>query len=575
MRTIFCLGFLLTTAWSCSFGADAKPETVSPAGQTRVSLVDGKWHINGQVTYPGTKAEGLLMNVRMVNSTFEDRSRPEFDVEANTAAFLAQIPSYAAHGVRAFTLCLQGGMPGYEGAVNSAFAPDGSLRQEYMDRIRRVIDACDRQGIIVILGCYYQRQSAVLQDENAVRAGLVNVVQWIRDNGLTNVVLETANEYPHKGFVHQVLRSPQGQAALLRLAKQTWPQLLVSASGYGDGKLHAPVAEAGDFLLIHFNGTPVEEIPARIAALRKYGKPIVCNEDDKTGQTAARAAELCVENGASWGLMLNQLNQYQPFTFQGADDDPVVYARLRALTTPSKPEPQRQATGMKLLPSDVDWDHPVYQTDFDKPADLEDWRLEGGLQMSIAGGNLVLESRPGSTKSEADANHLVCWLTKEMPADFLLEFSVRPENRQQGLNIVFFNTRGLHGETIFDPALAPRDGLFKQYHSGDLNGYHISYWAAGRGTANVRKNRGFHLVAEGTDLVTEAPAGAFQTVRLYKHGGTIRCTVDDALSVAYDDDGTTFGPVWTHTGWIGLRQMGHTVRCQYGHLKVWPLMSDK
>jgi len=555
--------------------ADAKPETISPAGQTQVSLVDGKWHVNGQVTYPGTKAEGLLMNVRMVNSTFEDRRRPEFDVEANTAAFLAQIPSYAAHGVRAFTLCLQGGMPGYEGAVNSAFAPDGSLRQEYMDRIRRVIEACDRQGMVVILGCYYQRQSGVLKDENAVRAGLVNVVQWIRDNGLTNVVLETANEYPHRGFVHEVLRSPEGQAGLLRLAKQTWPQLLVSASGYGDGKLHAPVAEAGDFLLIHFNGTPVEEIPTRIAALRKYGKPIVCNEDDKTGRTAARAAELCVENGASWGLMLNQLNQYQPFIFQGADDDPVVYARLRELTIPSKPEPQRQATGMKFLPPDVDWDHPVYQTSFEEPADLEDWRLEGGLRMSVAGGNLVLESRPGSTKSEANANHLVCWLTQEVPADFLLEFSVRPENRQQGLNIVFFNTRGLHGESIFDPALAPRDGLFKQYHSGDLNGYHISYWAAGRGTANVRKNRGFHLVAEGTDLVTDGPAGDFQTVRLYKHDGTIRCTVDDALSVAYDDDGTTFGPVWTHAGWIGLRQMGHTVRCQYGHLKVWPLTSGK
>ena len=116
-------------------------------------------------------------------------------------------------------------------------------------------------------------------------------------------------------------------------------------------------------------------------------------------------------------------------------------------------------------------------------------------------------------------------------------------------------------ESIFDPALAPRDGLFKLYHSGDLNCYHISYWAAGRGTANCRKNRGFHLVAEGKDLVTDGPAGTFQTVRIYKRGGKIRCTVDDVLSVAYDDDGTTFGPVWTHGGWIGLRQMGHTVRC--------------
>jgi hypothetical protein len=235
------------------------------------------------------------------------------------------------------------------------------------------------------------------------------------------------------------------------------------------------------------------------------------------------------------------------------------------------PPPQKQPTGVKFVPTDVEWEHPVYETNFDAPAALGDWKLEGGLRMSVANGNLVLESAPGSTTSETNANHLVCWLRKEMPADLLLEFTVRPENRRQGLNIVFFNTRGVHGESIFDPALAPRNGLFDQYHSGDLNGYHISYWAAGRGTANVRKNKGFHLVAEGQDLVTNAPADAFQTVRLYKRGGTIRCMVDDSISVTYDDDGQTFGPIWTHPGWIGLRQMAHTIRCEYGHLQVWPL----
>ena len=33
------------------------------------------------------------------------------------------------------------------------------------------------------------------------------------------------------------------------------------------------------------------------------------------------------------GLMLVTLNQAFPFTFNGAADDPVVYARYRALTT--------------------------------------------------------------------------------------------------------------------------------------------------------------------------------------------------------------------------------------------------
>jgi hypothetical protein len=228
------------------------------------------------------------------------------------------------------------------------------------------------------------------------------------------------------------------------------------------------------------------------------------------------------------------------------------------------------AVGQRLVPADVDWQHPVYATTFDNADALKDWKLEGGKRMSIENGRLVLESEPPGPKPSAADNHLVCWLTKEMPADFLLEFKVHPQNRKQGLNIVFFNARGLHGESIFDPALAPRTGVFKQYHSGDLNNYHISYWAGDRGTANVRKNKGFALVATGPDVVVKAPAEAFQTIRLYKRGGTIRLMVDDIISVAFDDDGKTHGPVWKHSGWIGLRQMGHTVRCEYDDLRVYP-----
>lgn len=233
------------------------------------------------------------------------------------------------------------------------------------------------------------------------------------------------------------------------------------------------------------------------------------------------------------------------------------------------PPPHREV-GKKFCPADVDREHPLYQATFDNAEVLKDWRLEGGQRMSVVDGKLVLESG-GADRAAADANHLVCWLIKEMPADFLLEFSVCPQNRQLGLNIVFFNARGLNGESIFASTLQPRDGLFKQYHSGDLNNYHISYWAGDRGTANVRKNKGFQLVAVGKDLVAAGPADAFQTVQLYKRGGKIRLMVDDVISVAFDDDSQTFGPVWNHAGWIGLRQMGHTLRCRYDFLNIFPL----
>ena len=127
---------------------------------------------------------------------------------------------------------------------------------------------------------------------------------------------------------------------------------------------------------------------------------------------------------------------------------------------------------------------------------------------------------------------------------------------------------------MFDPSLSPRNGSFVQYLSGDLDNYHISYWAGDRGSANLRKNHGFHLAAGGEDLVCSAAPDQFQTIRIYKRGGMIRLTVDGRLALRYDDDGRTFGPVHTHSGWIGLRQMAPTHRCEYDHLAVYPLRAE-
>ncbi len=233
--------------------------------------------------------------------------------------------------------------------------------------------------------------------------------------------------------------------------------------------------------------------------------------------------------------------------------------------------PQHPLVGKKFKPKDVDYEHPVYETTFDDEAILKDWKLEGGKRASISNGNLVLESEPRQTEEGRDPNHLVFWLKKEAPADFLLEFTVRPKNRKEGLNIVFFNARGINGESIFDPSLQKRNGIFKQYHSGDLDSYHISYWAGTRKFSNLRKNKGFYLVSSGKDYIGTGSPDTFQTVRIYKRGGEIRVMVDDVVALAFDDDGKAYGQVHTHSGWIGLRQMGHTLRCEYEYVKVYPL----
>ncbi len=62
--------------------------------RTHISIADSQWHLNGRITYPETPAEGLLMNVRMVNAVFEDKARSGFDAEENTSEFTAKIPEY-------------------------------------------------------------------------------------------------------------------------------------------------------------------------------------------------------------------------------------------------------------------------------------------------------------------------------------------------------------------------------------------------------------------------------------------------------------------------------------------------
>ncbi|HXW08207.1 MAG TPA: serine hydrolase [Vicinamibacterales bacterium] len=335
-RAIACAAISVVLA---AIGSDAAP-------RTRVSIEGSRWLINGRPPHEGSPAEGLLMNVRMVNAVFEDSGPaanthlPGFDPVRNTTRFISRLPEYVAHGVTAFTVGLQGGFPGYEGAVNSAFDSDGSLRPSYMNRVARVIEAADRHGAVVILSAFYQRQHSherTLSGRPAALNAVAGLARWVTAQHYTNVVLEVSNEYRHAGFGNwpdgDWLRSTGGQVELIRHAKMAAPRLLVSTSGMGDGTTHAEIAEAADFVLLHLNDTPLAGISAALRQAQRHGKPVVVNEDDKTGEAGADAARLAVASGAAWGFMHSAKNQSAPFEFGGAADDPAVYAMVRRLTT--------------------------------------------------------------------------------------------------------------------------------------------------------------------------------------------------------------------------------------------------
>lgn len=337
---------------------------VSP--RTSVSIAEGRWLINGVPVLQGTPAEGLLVNVRMVNAVFEDEGPAaaehlpaDFDPEVNTRRFIEQMPAYYAHGVRAFTISLQGGVPGYEGAVNSAFLPDGGLRSTYLERVKKVIHEADRQGMVVILSCLYQRQHShdyALNGKQAIFNAIGNVAQWITDEGFTNVVLEVANEFAHGGYKKwpdgDWLITVDAQVELIRHARTVAPNLLVSTSGMGSGVVSEAIARESDFILLHFNRTPLSLFRERITQALSHGKPVVCNEDDKLGKLGAEAARISIQSGAGWGFMHLEKNQFVPFEFEGARDDTLVYRMLARLTTPGARIDDIDATPFSVLITD-------------------------------------------------------------------------------------------------------------------------------------------------------------------------------------------------------------------------------
>ena len=217
----------------------------------------------------------------------------------------------------------------------------------------------------------------------------------------------------------------------------------------------------------------------------------------------------------------------------------------------------------------------------------KDWVLEGPGRAWTEGGRLHVENHktetggPSTALSLSKGGHVVLWNTRVFPEDFLLEFDMSPKDSSKGLGIVFFCAKSREPRTnmlvrgegggIFDLNLPRRAGDFKNYHSGALNCYHVSYWACDanglhRRTANLRKNFGFYLSACGNDNIAGKGPGPHR-VRLLKVGGKIRIETCGVLSLAYDDDGKTYGPVWGE-GCIGLRQMVYTESASYGYFKV-------
>jgi hypothetical protein len=273
---------------------------------TDVTIKGDQFYINGKPTYPsrtwnGNKIEGLLLNSRMVQGIFDDlnpdtakrwayKDTGKWDAGRNTREFLAAMDDWRAHGLVAFTINLQGGSPeGYSKAQpwhNSAIAEDGSLRPQYMARLKRIIDKADKLGMAVILGIFYFGQDERLKDEAAVIRATDSTIDWVFDRGYRNVLIEVNNECNVR-YDHAILQPPRIHELIERVKsrKRNGRRLLVSTSYGGRHIPHENVVRTADFLLLHGNGVKdprqISEMVRKTRAVPGYRQmPIVFNEDD-------------------------------------------------------------------------------------------------------------------------------------------------------------------------------------------------------------------------------------------------------------------------------------------------------
>ncbi len=288
---------------------------------TEISIEGAKFFINGTPTYPGTRVEGLLLNSRMIQAIFDDAC-PEtvahwaypdtgvWDPDRNTDEFCAALPLYRGHGLLGVTVGLQAGGSDFAADIydkyrTSAFKTDGSLKPAYMERLRRVLEAADEAGMVVIVNYFYWKQALHYTDE-ALLHGMDAATAWLLRTGHRNILVDLANEASrswkstlfHPERIHHAIARVQGMTHEGR-------RLLVGSSCDGGEALpEGKWLETEDFCMPHGNGLVPEALAAklrRLKAMPEYArapKPILVNEDS----VFVENLDAAVAEGCSWGF---------------------------------------------------------------------------------------------------------------------------------------------------------------------------------------------------------------------------------------------------------------------------------
>src|ERR1017187_2307121 len=123
--------------------------------------------------------------------------------EAKTDELIANLDGFKSYGVNTISVFLMGSRFG----DIKGYHADASLDPVYATRLGRIVEATDRRGMIVLVGCLYWSTSTANSDlghwrQTDADKAIGITIQWLKDHSYRNVFGDVDNE----GMAHQATR---------------------------------------------------------------------------------------------------------------------------------------------------------------------------------------------------------------------------------------------------------------------------------------------------------------------------------------------------------------------------------
>ena len=152
--------------------------TVAPAGDNRFSVRGDQILLNGRPI--------KIIGLRCSNALMSDET---------TKQLIDHLDEFKSYGVNTVSVFFMGSRFGDV----KGYAPDASLSPAHAARMGRIIEAADRRGMIVLVGCLYWSTSRAKEDlrhwtQVEANRAVANTVRWLKEKDYRNVFVDVDNE---------------------------------------------------------------------------------------------------------------------------------------------------------------------------------------------------------------------------------------------------------------------------------------------------------------------------------------------------------------------------------------------